>query len=90
MPIYCFDCECGVTGVEKLMSMGAENPPCPRCGKTMRKLPTFPAMVKWNGDGGYPSRRKFTHGTAPFTTNATKVWGEHDPSDKSINYMGTK
>jgi len=47
-------------------------------------------MVFMDGEGGYPSRRKFVKGSAPFTTRATKVWGDHDPADKSIDYMGTR
>lgn len=59
------------------------------CGQEMVKLPTFPAMIKIKGLGGYPSRRKFLGGTAPYTTRNTKVWGQHDPT-KDIDYMGTR
>ena len=56
----------------------------------MHKKPTFPAMVKIKGSGGYPSRRKFVKGTAPFVSRSTKGWKSEDPSDKTVNYMGSK
>ena len=78
MPIYPYSCECGCE-VEKLQT-SIEDTYCPECGAKMRKLPTFPSMVKITGAGGYPSRRKQTAGTAPYTTRDVKPWGESDPS----------
>lgn len=72
------------------MPIDSPNPPCPSCGKELEKEPTYPAMVKMKGMGGYPARRKMTQGSAPFTTRATKAWGDHDPSDKSIDYFSNK
>jgi predicted nucleic acid-binding Zn ribbon protein len=40
---------------------------CKECGIEMVKLPTYPAMVKVKGSGGYPSRRKMVQGTAPYS-----------------------
>lgn len=90
MPVYCFACECGLKGIERILPMDSENPTCPSCGGKMHKVPTFPGMVFMDGEGGYPSRRKFVKGSAPYTTRATKAWGEHDPLDKNIDYMGTR
>ena len=89
MPIYVFGCDCG-TEVERILPMEYTLPLCPSCGVVMRKKPTHQAMVKMSGEGGYPSRRKFVKGSAPYTTGATKAWGDYDPSDKSIDYMGTR
>jgi putative FmdB family regulatory protein len=85
MPLYDYYCEnCGNT-VEKLqLGECVTNPEC--CGLTMRRLPSTPAFIKIKGEGGYPSRRKMVNGSAPGTTRATKVWGQHDPS-KNIKYM---
>jgi putative FmdB family regulatory protein len=91
MPIYQYKCtECGVEGLEVIAKIDSPTPPCPRCKTQMEQVMTVPAMVKIKGEGGYPSRRKFVKGSAPGTTRSTKVWGDHDPSDKSIDYMGTK
>lgn len=86
MPIYAFKCECGHE-LEKVQQIGGNTALCPKCGTPMKKMPTFPVMVKMKGEGGYPSRRKFVKGSAPYTTNATKAWGSRDPSD-NIDYMG--
>jgi len=70
MPIYVYRCEqCGNTQ-DVLQNLGGVPLLC--CGKPMTKLPTFPAMVKMKGMGGYPSRRKQFRGTAPFTTRNTR------------------
>ena len=70
MPIYLYQCEkCG-TKSEILQGIHEGLPLC--CGKPMKKLPTFPTMVKVRGMGGYPSRRKQFKGTAPFTTRNTR------------------
>ena len=89
MPIYCFGCDdCG-TRVERVLPYAFTLPACPSCGEVMRQLPTAPGMVFMDGEGGYPSRRKFVKGSAPYTTRVTKVWGDYPPEDKSIDYMGT-
>lgn len=72
MPIYEYRCSKCKTEVETVQQIGASPPIC--CGEGMEKTPTFPAMVKMKGEGGYPSRRKWAKGTAPNTTRATKVW----------------
>ena len=90
MPLYVFDCTCGLKGYERILRIGAEDPTCPVCETKMHRVLTTPAMVFMDGEGGYPSRRKFVKGSAPYTTRATKVWGAHDPLDKSIDYMGTR
>ena len=60
MPLYDYRCEvCG--GVKE--SIGS---PC-CCEKPMTRLPSFPAMVKIKGSGGYPSRRKQFNGTAAYS-----------------------
>lgn len=56
MPIYQYRCDkCG-TETEELLPYEHEKPVC--CGEAMTIMPTFPAMVKIKGMGGYPSRRK--------------------------------
>lgn len=67
MPIYEYGCVCGSKSTE-IQKIGADAPGCPSCGKGMTKRPTTPAMIKWKGDGGYPSMRKARHGTAPYTS----------------------
>lgn len=90
MAIYPYRCiTCGYEG-EQISTFSTPSPVCPECGKATERLLGVPAMFKFKGEGGYPSRRKFTKGSAPGTTRTTKVWGDYDPSDKSINYMGTK
>lgn len=63
MPIYIYECEkCG----NKIEVLNGGVPLC--CGKAMAKRPTFPALVKWKGEGGFPSmRRAYKRGTAPYT-----------------------
>lgn len=87
MPIYIFRCDKCVLEIEKVQGSLEDAPLCPHCGEEMVKQPTFPAMVKIKGEGGYPSRRKFVKGSAPYTTNKTKAWGSHDPY-KKVDYMG--
>ena len=67
MPLYDFVCDVCELEVEILRSIDAVAPSCPKCGAEMRKKPTFPAMVKMKGEGGYPSRRKQWRGSAPYT-----------------------
>jgi len=67
MPIYEYICECGCE-VEEIQKMGSEAPVCPKCGVGMIKKPTHPSMVKWKGEGGFPSLRKQHKGTAPYTS----------------------
>ena len=60
MPLYDYECDiCGV--VREVLGKA---PLC--CGEEMRKLPSYPAMVKIKGSGGYPSRRKMISDTAPY------------------------
>ncbi len=89
MPIYSYKCECGVQG-DELQPLSASPPPCPKCGKTMERVMTFPAFWKMSGMGGYPSRRKFVSGSAPGTTRATKAWGDHDPETTKDYGFGPK
>ena len=72
MPIYEFHCEKCHKEMDLVQSFNAETPMC--CGVQMVRTPSFPAMVKIKGSGGYPSRRKFVGGSAPYTTNSTKAW----------------
>jgi len=67
--------------IERLCTFG-EIALCPNCGKMMVRKPTFPAMVKIKGEGGYPSRRKQVKGTAPYTTRDSKAWLDTDPSER--------
>jgi predicted nucleic acid-binding Zn ribbon protein len=87
MPLYPFVCSiCGHED-EVLLSKLVNTLSCSQCGGISIRQPTFPAMVKIKGEGGYPSRRKFVKGSAPYTSRGTKAWGSHDPSD-DIDYMG--
>ena len=71
MAIYEFYCECGYK-TEELQPIGSDIPKCPKCGEGMIKRPSFPALVKVKGEGGYPSRRKEWKGSCPYTTQSTK------------------
>jgi len=74
MPIYQYFCpECAVE-IEKIQNVGDNTALCPKCGGLMVKMMTFPAMIKMKGEGGYPSRRKFVKGTAPYTSRQIKPW----------------
>jgi predicted nucleic acid-binding Zn ribbon protein len=76
VPIYDLKCrDCGKEA-ERLLSINEELPVC--CGVPMQKKPTFPCMVIMDGMGGYPSRRKYCTGTAPFTSNNTRVWDKNN------------
>jgi len=62
-----FDFECDKCQIVKeVLIRNDETPSCPVCGRKMRKLPSYPALVKVKGSGGYPSRRKMINGSAPF------------------------
>lgn len=73
MPIYRYRCDKCVLELEKVQGINEEIPPCPECGKVLVKVSTYPAMVKVKGEGGYPSRRKYVKGTAPYSGSA-KEW----------------
>jgi predicted nucleic acid-binding Zn ribbon protein len=78
MPLYVYGCDkCGSKQELYQPTMEALPPKC--CGEDMAKLPTFPSMVKMKGEGGYPSRRKWFHGSAPGATNATHAWSPDHP-----------
>ena len=63
IPIYKYKCdECNLE-VEKVQEMNGEPPCC--CGVGMRKMPTYPAMVKIKGKGGFPSRQKWLRDWTP-------------------------
>lgn len=79
MPIYLYKCQVCSLELEKVQGIEENIPLCPHCGGEMAKQPTFPAMVKIKGEGGYPSRRKFVKGSAPYTTRNTKAWLDSDP-----------
>lgn len=78
MPIYAYKCSKCNSGFERVQAMGENTSPCPGCGEVVAKIPTFPAMVKMKGEGGYPSRRKLVKGTAPYTHS--KAWLDSEPS----------
>lgn len=70
MPVYVYECGKCLFTVDKLTPMSDEIPEinCPICKIPMRRKPTFPAMVKIKGMGGYPSRRAMINkGTAPYS-----------------------
>jgi len=65
MPLYDFQCNnCGF--IEEALATIKDNRLCPQCGKEMKRLPSYPALVKIKGMGGYPARRKQIKGTAPY------------------------
>jgi len=65
MPIFDIECDkCHI--VKEILISNNEIPVCPICGGEVRKLPSFPAVVKIKGSGGYPSRRRMIQGSAPF------------------------
>ncbi len=80
-PLYDYRCpNCG-RELSKVHGMNDPAPDC--CDLPMHKLPTYPVMVKVMGMGGYPSRRKFVKGSAPYTTRATKAWLDEDPYEST-------
>lgn len=65
MPL--FDCTCNKCGqTREVLVWSKDIPTCPDCGGELTKLPSYPAMVKIKGWGGYPSRRRMIKGTAPY------------------------
>ena len=66
MPIYEYRCECGCE-VTELQMIGSKAPTCQKCGGVMLRKFSPIAMVKWKGEGGFPSLRKARRGTAPYT-----------------------
>ena len=62
MPIYDYKCE-ECKGIKETIQLGrVEAPIC--CDKSMRKLPSLPALVKVDGLG-FPSRRKWMDNWTP-------------------------
>jgi putative FmdB family regulatory protein len=58
MPLYDLTCDyCGYE-IEKLMGMKEPMPLCPTCKNGMRIQYSAPPMVKYKGEGGYPSRKR--------------------------------
>lgn len=76
MPIYELRCVCGQE-TEVILGMNETPANCQSCGAAMVKQPTFPAMVRIKGEGGYPSRRKYFRGTAPFCGSA-REWNKYE------------
>jgi len=74
MPLYEYRCDkCGFT-TEELQQIGSETPQCPQCGGVMQRVFSPIAMVKWKGEGGFPSLRKAHLGTSPYTSH----YGEYE------------
>jgi len=67
MPLYDFKCDNCNFIKEVLLPSARETIPCPKCGEPMRRLLSFPGLVKIKGEGGYPFRRKKIRGTAPYS-----------------------
>jgi putative FmdB family regulatory protein len=66
MPIYDYCCNTCGSKKELYQKIGDNVPEC--CGVGMNKKPTYPALVKWKGEGGFPTmRRAYKGGTAPNT-----------------------
>jgi predicted nucleic acid-binding Zn ribbon protein len=59
MPIYEMECPKCHNHIEKLLPIDTT---LDCCGEPMKKLPSFP-MVKYKGEGGYPSRKKQVYNT---------------------------
>ena len=72
MPIYEYRCDECKGKVEELQRSSEDSAPvC--CGIPMRKLPTFIAMFKMKGMGGYPSLRKAVQGSK-YDRSEQKRW----------------
>ena len=78
MPLYEYQCDICGNKTTVMQNIHGDSPQC--CDGKMRRLISYPAMVKIMGAGGYPSRRKFLKGSAPYTSRSTAVWGDYDPS----------
>jgi len=74
-PLYDYKCECGEEAL--LIRYDFDVEPCKRCGATMTRLPSTPALIRIKGQG-YPSRKKWmdnwTPESPPFPT--VSVHGE--------------
>jgi hypothetical protein len=58
MPLYNLGCKCGYAD-EKVVWPGEAIPNCPDCGEKLEiKYTSGPPMIKYKGEGGYPSRHK--------------------------------
>lgn len=88
MPIYAYQCEVCKGTQDRILPIGSNAPLC--CGVEMSRQPTYPAMVKVIGEGGYPSRRKFLKGSAPGTTRNIHPWMTYNPADTSFDQLGQK
>ncbi len=89
MPIYLYRCETCNEEIEKISPIGEDVPICH--GEGMLKIPTFPVMIKWKGEGGYPSRRKQWKGIAAYTTgydSTTDPNSEFYRGRKQPNFYG--
>jgi len=58
MPIYDYRCPACEEVEEVFQHNMADIKRCGKCQTPMDRVPSFPAMVKIKGEGGYPSRRK--------------------------------
>jgi putative FmdB family regulatory protein len=52
MPIYEYQCASCAHAFEKMVKLGGDNPPCPECGKEVRKRVSAAAFVL-KGGGWY-------------------------------------
>ena len=68
MPIYDYLCSCGCVTTE-IQKIGSNAPRCEKCGGVMRRRYSPIAMVKWKGEGGFPSLRKAHKETATYTSD---------------------
>ena len=66
MPIFTMKC-LNCSNVLDVFQQTGKPMFCKECGIEMARMPSFPAMVKVKGSGGYPSRRKEVQGTAPYS-----------------------
>jgi len=73
VPLYRYHCDKCNKSLETIQQIGDAPPLCSVCGEGMRKMPTFPALIRIKGQG-YPSRRKWmenwTPDSPPFSTGS--------------------
>jgi len=81
MAIYVYKCNACGHEDEVLLSRAVKALSCSQCRGISPQQPTFPAMVKIKGEGGYPSRRKYLRGTAPYGGSG-KAWLDSEPRVK--------